>query len=105
MSILNKLFVGIFCIVFITNACRKNDELGWVNATVVDLGDPEVDGCGIKIEIENVLYAPTEYDDQLFKDKQKIKIKYILLDDYYPCGFSTMEKMFQKIEIIKIKPR
>ena len=100
----NKLFLIFTCIVLIGNACSKEDELGWVDATVVDTGSGEaVESCGILIKIDSVLYAPTSLQDRYAKDKQKIKIKYELQDDYYPCAFGIPE--YQKIEITKIKKR
>ncbi len=103
-SISNKLLLILTCIVLIGNACDKEDELGWVDAIVVDTGGQHVDGCGILIKIDGVLYAPTSLQDRYAKDKQELKIKYILQDDYYACGFA-LERKVPKIEITKIKKR
>lgn len=101
----NKLLLMIFCTVLLGNACNKDDEMGWTDATIIDSGSESVDGCGILILVGEEYYSPVSIDDIYVENRLEVKIKYTLQDAYKACGFSTMERTYQKIDITQIRKK
>ncbi len=89
--------------------CSKEGEQKepeeWVDAIVLDLGSPYLDGCGFLIEIEQKVYYPIHLAEIHHIDKKTVKVRYNALDKMYTCGFSHSNNKFPKIEIIAIKDR
>lgn len=46
--------------------CAKEKE-EWVEAIILDLGDPSVDGCGWAIKINNIINIPEYLGEELNK--------------------------------------
>jgi len=58
----------------------------WTDATVVDMGAPEVDGCGWLVLIEDEYYYPVNLADELRSDGLEIEIRYYYDPIEYRCG-------------------
>jgi hypothetical protein len=73
----------------------------WIEAIVVDLGSPAVDGCGWAINIDNITYIPDNLDEQYKQNRLKVMIVYENTSQIYQCpGFSEIN--YDKIIIKQI---
>src|SRR5690554_5782310 len=95
----------IWIILIVMNiGCDKQEEPGeWLDAIVLDLGSPSVDGCGFLIEIEQKIYYPINLAEKHHIDKKHVKVRYNALEGMYTCGFPHSNNKFPRIEIIDIK--
>lgn len=91
----------LFIIMCLGNSCKKDEDL--IQATVVDGGREEVDGCGWLITIADKTYYPTNLSVQYQKSGQKVLIKYSLLNENKVCGFPSSGVINPKIEVLKIR--
>src|SRR5690606_25806380 len=78
----------------LNGGCKKEEH--WVDATVLDFGSPEVDGCGFLLEIDGNIYFPVSLEEKYQIDKKEVKIKYSILEDMQTCGFPHSGVEYQK---------
>ncbi|NQV52109.1 MAG: hypothetical protein HQ500_02950 [Flavobacteriales bacterium] len=93
---LPKLFLLLAMSLALT-ACEKFDiESG----TIYDFGDPAVDGCGWVIEINQIIYKPTDLPMAYQVDELEVEIKYAVLKEWASCG--RVADAFSQVELRKI---
>lgn len=85
----------------LNTTCNKEEY--WVDAVVLDLGSPAVDGCGFVLEIEGDIYYPVNLDEKYQVDKKAVKVRYSLLEGMHTCGFPDSEIKYQKVNITEIR--
>jgi hypothetical protein len=95
-------FAAILLIMASAFTCGKeNEKIKWVEAVILDLGDPSVDGCGWAIEINNIINIPEYLDEEYKQNELKVMIVYENTSQIYQCpGFSGMK--YNKISIKQI---
>lgn len=86
---------------FFNSACDKEEHL--VDAVVLDLGSPAVDGCGFVLEIEGDIYYPVNLEEKYQVDEKAVKVRYSLLEGMHTCGFPDSEIKYQKVNITEIR--
>jgi hypothetical protein len=96
-------FAAILLILTSAFTCGKEDEkIKWVEAVILDLGDPSVDGCGWAVKINNTINIPEYLDEQYKQNELKAMIVYEETTQIYQCpGFSDVK--YNKIIITQIK--
>jgi hypothetical protein len=83
--------------------CNKEEQ--WLDAVILDLGSPAVDGCGFVLEIGDKIYYPINLEEKYQIGGKTVKVRYSVLEEIHPCGFPHSEIKYQKINIKKIKDR
>ena len=96
---MKRLSLLILICIFIISACEKEGE--FVNAVILDGGDPALDGCGWLIEISSVSYKPQNLPDIFKVDSMEVEIKYNKLNTKADCGFA--QDVFDEISLDEIK--
>jgi hypothetical protein len=91
------LLVGSFA------SCGKEDEnTKWVEAIILDLGEPSVDGCGWAVKINDTVHFPEYLEEDYKQNELKVMIVYENTSQFYNCpGWSSMA--YNKIIINQIK--
>jgi hypothetical protein len=92
----------------IVTACQKNTyyedrdpkQLEDV-ATVLDTGNPALDGCGWLIKVGDTSYSPDNLPNEFKLNNAQVKIKYIVSDTKFSCGFAGSGYNF--IHLVDIK--
>ncbi|MDR1552296.1 MAG: hypothetical protein LBS69_02380 [Prevotellaceae bacterium] len=85
-------------------SCGKEKENNeeWTNATIIDLGNPAVDGCGWAVQIGETISIPDFLDEEYKQNGLQVGIIYNKTAEIYQCpGFSNFE--YDRIIINKIK--
>lgn len=68
--------------------CNKKSSNNLIDASVVDLGNPAVDGCGWWLKLDNGnQYYPDNLEDKYKKSGLKLEISYKLLNEANKCNF------------------
>ncbi|MBD1420201.1 hypothetical protein [Sphingobacterium chuzhouense] len=97
------LLLMIFINIHLNSGCKKEEQ--WINATVLDFGNPKVDGCGFVIEIDGNIYFPVNLGEKYQTDKKEVKLQYNILEDMHACGFPQSGAKYQKASIKEIRDR
>ena len=76
----------------VTFSCRKAEnklpsQNFNVQGTVLFFGEPEVDGCGWMIKVDDELFSPVSLDPVFKKDNLKVIIDYNILNSTWNCGW------------------
>ncbi len=79
----------------------ENCEYGFTRGTVVDLGSPQVDGCGWVIQIGSVYYHPLNLTMDFEISDLPVLIKYRTDPEEFRCGRGGM--IYQSIRITEIR--
>jgi hypothetical protein len=83
----------------------KDAEQAKTDATIVDMGSPQADGCGWMVKIDTTYYSPeTSLPTKYQKANLKVKIAYDLLNTKYQCGIAANLK-YTQINIKAIRER
>lgn len=98
-----KKIVSFAAILFVLTSAftcgKEKEKTEWVEAIILDLGNPSVDGCGWAIEINNVINIPEYLEEEYKQNELKVMIVYESTSQIYQCpGFSD-----RKYDIIIIK--
>jgi hypothetical protein len=79
-----------------TTTCQKNTyyEDRYPNqledmATVLDTGNPALDGCGWLIKVGSTSYSPDNLPNDFKFNNAQVKIKYIISDAKFNCGLEV----------------
>jgi hypothetical protein len=107
-KILLPKFLLLFCICMSALACKKNtyyedrdpNQLEDI-ATILDTGNPALDGCGWLIKVGNTSYSPDNLPNDFKVNNAQVKIKYIISDNKFSCGFAGSGYNF--IHLVDIK--
>lgn len=83
--------------------CSKEEQ--WLNAVILDLGSPAVDGCGFVLEIGDQIYYPVNLAEKYQIDGKVVKVRYSVLEEKYTCGFPHSEIRYQKVNIKEMRDR
>lgn len=83
--------------------CSKEEH--WLDAVILDLGSPAVDGCGFVLEIKDQIYYPVNLEEKYQIGGKTVKVRYSVLEETYTCGFPHSEIKYQKINIKEIRDR
>jgi hypothetical protein len=90
----------------ITTACRKSvryqdviPDQRQATATVLNTGDPNADGCGWLIKIDDVTYSPDNLSSYFKINNIQVKIKYTISDADYSCGWGAKMKYIHLYDI------
>ena len=104
---MNKcLVIGLAVLFF---SCTKDrscqdceTESGYVNATIIDSGPIETDGCGWVIKLgDEKFYHPNVLADEFKKNNLRVKICYETSTDEFRCGIAALP--MPVLHIIAIK--
>jgi hypothetical protein len=86
------IIIFIFALPVLTTLSCKKQPINWggitANATVIDTGNPMLDGCGWLIDIDgtNDRYSPTNLPDSYKTANLKVHISYKILLTRFQCG-------------------
>lgn len=99
---MRKYLPGAALVFVLAVSCNPDKDL--VKATVIDSGDIAVGGCGYLLKLENgeelrPVYLPSAYQS----DGMHVKIKYNTNGEEQICYTQPVNKVYQMIEIAKIK--
>lgn len=95
----------ILLAVLLLNAysCKKSTErVSSLEAKVLDLGSPSVDGCGWGIRVGDDIYSPINLSENYKEDNKAVLIEFEVLQEKYTCGFQGTNQ-YTKIKILSIK--
>lgn len=95
------ILMGLGAFVGCHEEADPNCEYGFMEGTVVFTGAPEVDGCGWKIQIGEVLYNPINLTAKYQISDLPVLIKYTLDGEEFHCGRGGM--VYQSIRITEIR--
>jgi len=107
-KLLRSKFAILSVVLMTTVACQKNtyyedrdpnqlEDIG----TVLDTGNPALDGCGWLIKVGNTSYSPDNLPNDFKIGNTQVKIKYIVSDAKFSCGFAGSGYTF--IHLVDIK--
>jgi hypothetical protein len=99
--LLAPLLIGLWLLTSCHEEPDVNCEYGFTQATVVFTGAPEVDGCGWKIQIGEVLYNPVVLIDSFKIDNLPVLIKFKPDGEDFHCGRGGT--IYQSIQITEIR--
>lgn len=99
---MRKYLPGAALILVLAVSCNPDKDL--VKATVIDTGDIAKDGCGYIIRLENgkelrPVYIPSAYQS----NGMKVKLKYNTNGEQQICYVIPVNKVYEVVEIAKIK--
>ncbi|RYY36599.1 MAG: hypothetical protein EOP46_05880 [Sphingobacteriaceae bacterium] len=81
---------AVICTLIIAfSACKKDERTIEADGIVLDLGNPNADGCGWAIQINNTHYKPEHLDVQFQQDSLLVRVDYKKLKTTYLCGFGA----------------
>jgi len=106
MSMKIKVFMAAMAIILAAGCCRYGDysdyedEDVWTPAWVINMGAPEVDGCGWMIQIGDEYFYPVNLEDEYRVEVLPVKIRYTYDPVEYRCGLSG--KRYPSIRITQI---
>lgn len=85
-------------------SCKKEQDPDLIvaNATVIDAGPIEGDGCGWLIKLDTVTYSPTNLPDKFKVADAKVAVSYHLLKTKMQCGLAA-HFGYTQIDIKNIK--
>lgn len=101
--------LSVIALLFLLLSCKKdrsceacNSETGFVNATIIDGGPIQSDGCGWLVKIgEDKYYHPDELDDTFKQNNLSVRICYEGSAEKFVCGIGAMN--MPVIHILSIK--
>jgi len=101
-----RLFIGLAALLF---SCTKdkscgecNTESGFVNATIIDSGPIETDGCGWVVKLgDDKFYHPDALEDEFKQNNLSVRICYESAKDEFRCGIAALT--MPVLHIIAIK--
>ena len=102
-----KFFIISLAVLFLSctkdRSCLDCDtETGFVNATIVDSGPVETDGCGWVVKLgDDKFYHPDQLADEFKQNNLNVKICYELSKDEFRCGIAALN--MPVLQIIAIK--
>jgi hypothetical protein len=85
------------------SACKKSDQAVFIDATVINGGEPAYDGCGWLIRIGDINYSPINLADKYKETELKVSIRYETLTSKYLCGIGATP--IPQIKLLEIKKR
>src|SRR5262245_25779319 len=99
-------FIGLAVLFFSCSkdrSCQECDtESGFVNATIVDGGPIETDGCGWVIKLsDEKFYHPDQLDEEFRQNDLRVKICYESSKEEFRCGIAALT--MPVLHIIAIK--
>lgn len=103
---MRSILIIVVTIVFTVSSCKSEDiQISEMEeATIINGGEPALDGCGWLLKIKEVNYSPVGGLEEAFReDELKVNIAYKLLKTYSNCGFNI--NAHQNIEIVSIKKK
>ena len=104
---MNKcLFIGLAALLFSCTkdkSCQEcNTESGFVNATIIDSGPIETDGCGWVVKLgDDKFYHPDALEDEFKQNNLSVRICYESAKDEFRCGIAALT--MPVLHIIAIK--
>jgi len=93
---MRKFLFVLLAILFIScskdRSCRECDTgSGFVNATIIDGGPIETDGCGWVVRLgDEKFYHPDELPEEFRQNNLSVKICYESSKDEFRCGIAAL---------------
>ena len=78
-------------------ACTDNN---FKNATIINAGDPALDGCRWLIKIDSALYHPDVLEANFLQNNLPVHVVYETLADTFTCGKGPFE--YANIHLVSI---
>jgi len=102
----NCLFIVLAALLFSCTkdkSCQEcNTESGFVNATIIDSGPIETDGCGWVVKLgDDKFYHPDTLEDEFKQNNLSVRICYESAKDEFRCGIAALT--MPVLHIIAIK--
>ena len=103
-------FIGLSLLLLLMlsqSSCKKEDDEAMCgptfqefSAVIKDHGPIAADGCGWLVEIDGVLYHPTNLASNFQQDNLGVVIQFQELEEPFRCGLAATE--YPAIEIVNI---
>jgi len=82
-----------------TQSCIPDEN--FLPGTIIDSGDPALDGCGWLLEVGTFTYKPTELDAAFQKDGLQVNVEFTETNTSISCGLVGTE--YDEITIQEIQ--